>query len=77
MRSTIFQYKIDLPETLTFPIAWPLTPSVSALPLQVSVMLDAVDDITRVEDFLSSSETHILEDIKKCMASLQVREGIH
>ena len=41
---------------------------------QVSVMLDAVDDITKVEDFLSSSESHLLEDIKKCLNALQVKK---
>jgi catenin alpha len=32
-----------------------------------------VDDITAVDDFLSVSENHILDDVNKCITALQVR----
>ena len=40
---------------------------------QVRILTDAVDDITTVDDFLAVSENHILEDVNKCVAALQVR----
>ncbi len=42
-------------------------------PMQVRILTDAVDDITTVDDFLAVSENHILEDVNKCVAALQVR----
>lgn len=36
---------------------------------QVRVLTDAVDDITTIDDFLAVSESHILEDINKCVIS--------
>lgn len=39
---------------------------------QVRILTDAVDDITTVDDFLAVSENHILEDVNKCVAALQV-----
>ncbi|XP_028618125.1 catenin alpha-2 isoform X4 [Grammomys surdaster] len=38
---------------------------------QVRVLTEAVDDITSVDDFLSVSENHILEDVNKCVIALQ------
>lgn len=37
----------------------------------VTVLLDAVDDITHIDDFLAVSEQHILEDITKAVGGLQ------
>ncbi|KAM9296308.1 catenin alpha-1-like isoform 2-T2 [Gastrophryne carolinensis] len=41
---------------------------------QVGHLTDAVDDITSVDDFLSVSENHILEDVNKCVIALQERD---
>ena len=41
---------------------------------QVRILTDAVDDITTVDDFLAVSENHILEDVNKCVAALQVSQ---
>lgn len=41
---------------------------------QVRVLTDAVDDITSIDDFLSVSENHILEDVNKCVIALQERD---
>ncbi|XP_038855825.1 catenin alpha-2-like isoform X4 [Salvelinus namaycush] len=38
---------------------------------QVRILTEAVDDITSVDDFLSVSENHILEDVNKCVIALQ------
>jgi len=41
---------------------------------QVQILTDAVDDIITVEDFLSVSENHILEDVNRCCLALQERD---
>uniref|UniRef100_A0A673IVX3 Catenin alpha-1 n=1 Tax=Sinocyclocheilus rhinocerous TaxID=307959 RepID=A0A673IVX3_9TELE len=41
---------------------------------QVRVLTDAVDDITSIDDFLSVSENHILEDVNKCVIALQEKD---
>ncbi|XP_018410795.1 PREDICTED: catenin alpha-1-like isoform X2 [Nanorana parkeri] len=41
---------------------------------QVCILTDAVDDITSIDDFLSVSENHILEDVNKCVIALQERD---
>uniref|UniRef100_A0A7N8X8X0 Catenin alpha-2 n=1 Tax=Mastacembelus armatus TaxID=205130 RepID=A0A7N8X8X0_9TELE len=41
---------------------------------QVRILTEAVDDITSVDDFLSVSENHILEDVNKCVIALQERD---
>ncbi|XP_013405993.1 catenin alpha-2 isoform X2 [Lingula anatina] len=38
---------------------------------QVRVLTEAVDDITTIDDFLAVSESHILEDVNKCVLALQ------
>ncbi|XP_033757398.1 catenin alpha-2-like isoform X1 [Pecten maximus] len=38
---------------------------------QVRILTDAVDDITTIDDFLAVSESHILEDVNKCVLALQ------
>ena len=38
---------------------------------QVRLLTDAVDDIVTVDDFLSVSENHILEDVNRCCLALQ------
>lgn len=42
---------------------------------QMRVLTEAVDDITTIDDFLAVSENHILDDINKCVLTLQVRPG--
>ena len=37
----------------------------------VRLLTDAVDDITGINDFLSVSENHILEDLNRCVMSLR------
>lgn len=37
----------------------------------VRILTEAVDDITTIDDFLSVSESHILEDVNKCVLALQ------
>lgn len=41
---------------------------------QVRILTDAVDDIVTVDDFLSVSENHILEDVNKCCLALQEKD---
>ena len=41
---------------------------------QVCILTDAVDDIVTVDDFLSVSENHILEDVNKCCLALQEKD---
>ena len=41
---------------------------------QVMILTDAVDDIVTVDDFLSVSENHILEDVNKCCLALQEKD---
>ncbi|CAH1783654.1 unnamed protein product [Owenia fusiformis] len=38
---------------------------------QVRILTEAVDDITTIDDFLAVSESHILEDVNKCVLALQ------
>ncbi|XP_050434702.1 catenin alpha isoform X2 [Adelges cooleyi] len=38
---------------------------------QVRLLTEAVDDITTIDDFLAVSESHILEDVNKCVLALQ------
>lgn len=38
---------------------------------EVRLLTDAVDDITTIDDFLAVSESHILEDVNKCVIALQ------
>jgi hypothetical protein len=40
----------------------------------VRILTDAVDDIVTVDDFLSVSENHILEDVNRCCLALQERD---
>lgn len=43
---------------------------------QVLLLTDAVDDITTIDDFLAVSESHILEDINRCViAASQERDA--
>ncbi|XP_055332625.1 catenin alpha-like [Paramacrobiotus metropolitanus] len=42
---------------------------------QVRVLTEAVDDITTIDDFLAVSESHILEDVNKCVLALQERDA--
>ncbi|XP_075573406.1 catenin alpha-3 isoform X2 [Pelecanus crispus] len=37
----------------------------------IHVLTDAVDDITSIDDFLAVSESHILEDVNKCIIALR------
>ncbi|XP_065494872.1 catenin alpha-3 isoform X2 [Caloenas nicobarica] len=37
----------------------------------VHVLTEAVDDITSIDDFLAVSESHILEDVNKCIIALR------
>ncbi|XP_075279207.1 catenin alpha-3 isoform X1 [Opisthocomus hoazin] len=37
----------------------------------IHVLTEAVDDITSIDDFLAVSESHILEDVNKCIISLR------
>ncbi|KAL4704794.1 hypothetical protein ACJJTC_003506 [Scirpophaga incertulas] len=39
--------------------------------LAVQLLTDAVDDVTTIDDFLAVSESHILEDVNKCVVALQ------
>ena len=39
--------------------------------LQVRLLTEAVDDITTIDDFLSVSENHILEDVKTCVQAVE------
>lgn len=41
---------------------------------QLQVLTEAVDDITGIEDFLATTEAHILEDVNKCVQALQERD---
>ncbi|XP_067934469.1 catenin alpha-2-like [Watersipora subatra] len=36
----------------------------------VKILTEAVDEITTIDDFLAVSEEHVLEDVNKCIASL-------
>ena len=41
----------------------------------LSGVTKAVDDVTNIIDFLAVTESHILDDIKKCVLALQDRDG--
>lgn len=38
---------------------------------QVCILIEAVDDITTIDDFLVVSEHHILEDVQQCVIALE------
>uniref|UniRef100_A0A4W3GCB3 Catenin alpha 3 n=1 Tax=Callorhinchus milii TaxID=7868 RepID=A0A4W3GCB3_CALMI len=40
----------------------------------VQLLIEAVDDITCIDDFLAISESHILEDVNKCIIALRERD---
>nr|XP_014348310.1 PREDICTED: catenin alpha-3-like isoform X3 [Latimeria chalumnae] len=40
----------------------------------IRLLTEAVDDITRIDDFLAVSESHILEDVNKCIIALRERD---
>lgn len=42
---------------------------------QVRILTEAVDDITTIDDFLAVSESHILEDVNKCVLALQEKDA--
>lgn len=42
---------------------------------QVRLLTEAVDDITTIDDFLAVSESHILEDVNKCVLALQENDA--
>ncbi|RWS29245.1 alpha-catenin-like protein [Leptotrombidium deliense] len=42
---------------------------------QVRILTESVDDITTIDDFLAVSESHILEDVNKCVLALQEGDG--
>ncbi|XP_069178815.1 catenin alpha [Procambarus clarkii] len=37
---------------------------------QVRILIDSVDDITTIDDFLAVSESHILEDVRMCVRAI-------
>jgi catenin alpha len=41
----------------------------------VKLLTDAVDDITQINDFLSVSENHILEDLNRCVMALREQDA--
>ena len=41
----------------------------------VKLLTDAVDDITTINDFLSVSENHILEDLNRCVMALREQDA--
>uniref|UniRef100_A0A8C8RMJ4 Catenin alpha 3 n=1 Tax=Pelusios castaneus TaxID=367368 RepID=A0A8C8RMJ4_9SAUR len=41
----------------------------------IHVLTEAVDDITSIDDFLAVSESHILEDINKCVLALREQDA--
>lgn len=43
---------------------------------QVRILTDAVDDITTIDDFLAVSESHILDDVNKCVLALQEGDAV-
>ncbi|XP_060049472.1 catenin alpha-3 [Erinaceus europaeus] len=43
----------------------------------IHVLTEAVDDITSIDDFLAVSESHILEDINKCIIALKDQDTEH
>ncbi|XP_029465576.1 catenin alpha-3 isoform X2 [Rhinatrema bivittatum] len=42
---------------------------------QVHILTEAVDDITSIDDFLAVSESHILEDVNKCIIALREQDA--
>ncbi|UYV60773.1 CTNNA1 [Cordylochernes scorpioides] len=56
------QSKVAQENMQTFREAWELA---------VRLLTEAVDDITTIDDFLAVSESHILEDVNKCVLALQ------
>nr|XP_003223725.2 PREDICTED: catenin alpha-3 isoform X1 [Anolis carolinensis] len=41
----------------------------------IRVLTEAVDDITSIDDFLAVSESHILEDVNKCIIALREQDA--
>ena len=41
---------------------------------QVRLLTEAIDDITNFSDFLSVSESHILDDVNKCVFAVQDKD---
>ncbi|XP_054839930.1 catenin alpha-3 [Eublepharis macularius] len=41
----------------------------------IRVLTEAVDDITSIDDFLAVSESHILEDVNKCIVALREQDA--
>ncbi|XP_050161726.1 catenin alpha-3 isoform X2 [Myiozetetes cayanensis] len=41
----------------------------------IHVLTEAVDDITSIDDFLAVSESHILEDVNKCIIALREQDA--
>ena len=41
---------------------------------QVRVLTEAVDDITTIDDFLAVSESHILDDVNRCVEAMQMND---
>ncbi|XP_067858719.1 catenin alpha-3-like [Heptranchias perlo] len=41
----------------------------------IRLLTEAVDDVTSIDDFLAVSESHILEDVNKCIVSLRERDA--
>uniref|UniRef100_U3KEL6 Catenin alpha 3 n=2 Tax=Ficedula albicollis TaxID=59894 RepID=U3KEL6_FICAL len=41
----------------------------------IRVLTEAVDDITSIDDFLAVSESHILEDVNRCIVALRERDA--
>ncbi|XP_067408702.1 catenin alpha-3 isoform X2 [Emydura macquarii macquarii] len=41
----------------------------------IHVLIEAVDDITSIDDFLAVSEGHILEDVNKCIIALREQDA--
>uniref|UniRef100_A0A2K6G6R8 Catenin alpha 3 n=1 Tax=Propithecus coquereli TaxID=379532 RepID=A0A2K6G6R8_PROCO len=41
----------------------------------IHVLTEAVDDITSIDDFLAVSESHILEDVNKCIIALRDQDA--
>lgn len=41
---------------------------------QLQVLTEAVDDITSIDEFLATTEAHVLEDVNKCVQALQDKD---
>uniref|UniRef100_A0A8C5TZT0 Catenin alpha 3 n=1 Tax=Malurus cyaneus samueli TaxID=2593467 RepID=A0A8C5TZT0_9PASS len=47
----------------------------SAWESHIRVLTEAVDDITSIDDFLAVSESHILEDVNRCIVALREQDA--